>query len=57
MASSFPGLAKEYIQAKGLHNIGFESGAMTVDGHKKYAQDSISWEGWPRATVRVMSEQ
>ena len=32
-------LAKEYIQAKGLHNIGFESGAMTVDGHKKYAQE------------------
>ena len=32
-------LAKEYIQAKGLHNIGFESGAMTVDGHKKYAKE------------------
>ena len=32
-------LAKEYIQAKGLHNIGFESGAMTVDGHKKYVQE------------------
>ena len=32
-------LAKEYIQGKGLHNIGFESGAMTVDGHKKYAQE------------------
>ena len=32
-------LAKEYIQAKGLHNIGFESGAMTVDSHRKYEQE------------------
>lgn len=32
-------LAKEYIQANGLHNIGFESGAMTVDSHRKYAQE------------------
>ena len=31
-------LAKEDIEVKGLHNIGFESGAMTVDGHKKYVQ-------------------
>ena len=31
-------LAKEYIQRKGLYNVGFESGAMTVDGEKKYAQ-------------------
>ena len=31
--------AKEHIQAKGLHNIGFESGAMTVDSHKRYAQE------------------
>lgn len=30
--------AKEYIEGKKLHNIGFESGAMTVDGHKKYVQ-------------------
>ena len=29
---------KEYIEAKNLHNIGFESGAMTVDGHRKYEQ-------------------
>ena len=32
-------LAKEYIQARGLHNIGFESGAMTVDSHRKYVQE------------------
>ena len=32
-------LAKEYIETKGLHNIGFESGAMTVDGHRKYEQE------------------
>ena len=32
-------LAKEYIQGRALHNIGFESGAMTVDGEKKYAQE------------------
>ena len=32
-------LAKEYIESKGLHNIGFESGAMTVDSHRKYEQE------------------
>ena len=32
-------LAKEYIEEKGLHNIGFESGAMTVDSHRRYAQE------------------
>ena len=31
--------AKELIQARGLHNIGFESGCMTVDSHRKYAQE------------------
>lgn len=31
--------AREYIEAKGLHNIGFESGAVTVDSHRKYAQE------------------
>ena len=31
--------AREYIEGRGLHNIGFESGAMTVDGHRKYAQE------------------
>ena len=31
--------AKEYMEAKKLHNIGFESGCMTVDGHRKYAQE------------------
>ncbi len=30
---------REYIEAKGLHNIGFESGAVTVDSHRKYAQE------------------
>ena len=32
-------LAKEYIEEKGLHNIGFESGAMTVDSHRRYTQE------------------
>ena len=32
-------MAKDYIQNKGLHNIGFESGALTVDSHRKYAQE------------------
>ena len=31
--------AKEYIQAMGLHNVGFESGAMTVDAHRRYAEE------------------
>ena len=30
--------AKEYIAEKKLNNVGFESGAMTVDAHKKYTQ-------------------
>ena len=30
--------ARAYIEAKKLNNVGFESGAMTVDSHKKYAQ-------------------
>ena len=32
-------LAKAYIEAKGLHNVGFESGAVTVDEHRRYAQE------------------
>ena len=32
-------IAKEYIQDRGLRSIGFESGSMTVDSHKKYAQE------------------
>lgn len=32
-------LAKEYIAAKGLNNVGFESGAMTVDEHRRYTQE------------------
>lgn len=31
--------ARAYIEEKGLHNVGFESGAMTVDAHRKYAQE------------------
>lgn len=31
--------AREYIEGKQLHNIGFESGAMTVDAHRRYAQE------------------
>ncbi|MCI9352107.1 MAG: aminopeptidase P family protein [Lawsonibacter sp.] len=30
--------AREYIEARQLHNVGFESGAMTVDAHRKYTQ-------------------
>ena len=30
--------AKEYIEGKHLHNVGFESGAVTVDAHKRYTQ-------------------
>ena len=28
-----------HLEAKGLHNVGFESGAMTVDAHRRYAQE------------------
>jgi len=31
--------ARAYIEEKGLHNVGFESGAMTVDAHRRYAQE------------------
>jgi Xaa-Pro aminopeptidase len=31
--------ARAYIQAHGLHNVGFESGSMTVDAHRKYTQE------------------
>lgn len=31
-------IAKDYIGAAGLHNVGFESGAITVDAHRKYSQ-------------------
>lgn len=30
--------AREYLERKGLHNVGFESGAMTVDQHRRYTQ-------------------
>ena len=32
-------LARAYIEAHGLHNVGFESGAVTVDEHRRYAED------------------
>ena len=32
-------LAREYIEARGLHNVGFESGTMTVDDHRRYSQE------------------
>ena len=32
-------LAKAYIEANGLNNVGFESGAMTVDEHRRYTQE------------------
>ena len=31
--------AKAYIEAHKLHNVGFESGAMTVDAHRRYEQE------------------
>ncbi len=31
--------ARAYVEANGLHNVGFESGAMTVDAHRRYAQE------------------
>ena len=30
--------AKEYIEGGKLHNVGFESGSMTVDAHRRYTQ-------------------
>ena len=32
-------IAKDYIQSRGLHNIGFESGSVTVDSHRRYTQE------------------
>ena len=32
-------LAKAYIEAHGLNNVGFESGAVTVDEHRRYAEN------------------
>ena len=31
--------ARAYLEEKGLHNVGFESGEMTVDAHRRYAQE------------------
>ena len=31
--------ARAYIEEKGLHNVGFESGYMTVDAHRRYSQE------------------
>ncbi|MCI8422821.1 MAG: aminopeptidase P family protein [Lawsonibacter sp.] len=31
--------AKAYIEANGLHNVGFESAHLTVDAHRRYAQE------------------
>jgi len=31
--------ARAFIEEKGLHNVGFESGVMTVDTHRRYAQE------------------
>lgn len=31
--------AKEFIQVHGLRNVGFESGEMTVDAHRRYSQE------------------
>jgi len=32
-------LARAYIEAHGLHNVGFESAAVTVDDHRRYAEN------------------
>ena len=32
-------MAKAYIEAHKLHNVGFESGAVTVDEHRRYTQE------------------
>ena len=31
--------ARAYVEEKGLHNVGFESGSMTVDAHRRYTQE------------------
>lgn len=31
--------ARAFLEEKGLHNVGFESGAMTVDEHRHYTQE------------------
>lgn len=31
--------ARAYIEEKGLHNVGFESGCVTVDAHHRYSQE------------------
>ena len=31
--------ARAYMEANGLHNVGFESGTVTVDEHRRYAQE------------------
>ena len=31
--------ARAYLEAHNLHNVGFESGCMTVDAHRRYAQE------------------
>lgn len=31
--------ARAYIEKHGLHNVGFESGFMTVDAHRRYTQE------------------
>jgi len=31
--------AREYIEAKGLKRVGFESGSMTVDAHRRYEKE------------------
>ena len=31
--------ARAYLEEHGLHNVGFESGLMTVDQHRRYAQE------------------
>ena len=31
--------ARAYLEEQGLHNVGFESGEMTVDAHRRYTQE------------------
>ncbi len=38
-ASGHIAQARAFLEEKGLHNVGFESGSMTVDEHRRYAQE------------------
>ena len=37
--SSHLAQARAFLEERGLHNVGFESGNMTVDAHRRYSQE------------------